>query len=469
MAFLHELRWIGLVLVTAMLTTLSLPAMAQSDTTSVPTDSLPYIPMEKNFGRAFGEVFGVNAFVWSYNRFIREGGTNPGFRIGLDSWGNNIQNGFEWDDNNFNTNQFAHPFHGSLYYNAARSNGYSYWESIPFAFAGSLMWEYFGEIHHGSINDWYSTAIGGINLGESFYRLSDLVLDNTATGSGRTWREIGALLFNPVRGFNRIVTGQAFRQSGNPPGRHPGKLVTTFDAGLRTVGEDRLWETDTTRAFMQFSFGYGDPHTYPIKKPFDYFDFGFQLNFSSNTTLGRIQSRGALFGADLYDSETSHHIVSAFHHFDYLNNTAFEFGGQSVGAAFLSQFNAPGSELRTELHLNAILMGADKSDYASISGRTYDYGPGAGFKFRAVLNRQGRDFFYIGHEQYWIKVMNGNNGSHLVTLTNVRLDIPVVGNIAAGAEYVLYLSDRNYDDYADVYQRSPQARLYLSWLLSDRP
>ena len=73
--------------------------------------------------------------VWTYNRFIREGGENPVFRVGFNSWRENLETGWTWDDNSFSTNQIAHPYHGNLYYNAARSNGYSYWQSIPFAFA----------------------------------------------------------------------------------------------------------------------------------------------------------------------------------------------------------------------------------------------------------------------------------------------------------------------------------------------
>ena len=57
---------------------------------------------------AAGEVVAANLVVWIYDRYIRENGTNPGFRIGFNSFEENIKNGFEWDDNNFSTNQFAH-------------------------------------------------------------------------------------------------------------------------------------------------------------------------------------------------------------------------------------------------------------------------------------------------------------------------------------------------------------------------
>jgi hypothetical protein len=442
----------------------AVPAAAQTpDTTAALPDTAAWVPPRRNFLLAAGEVFGVNLLVWTFNRYIREGGTNPGFRVGFESWSENIHNGFEWDDNNFKTNQFAHPYHGSLYYNAARSNGYNFWESIPFAFAGSFMWEYFGEVHHPSLNDWYSTAIGGINLGEGLYRLSSLVLDNTATGSNRTWREIGAFAINPARGFTRIVTGEAFRTGPNPPDRVPSHFSTTLDVGLRTVGEDQLWDSDTTDVYLQFAFDYGNPYDSPIRKPFDYFDFGIQLNFDDPvTTLGRVDTKGALWATDLDRSETSVNMIGAFAYFDYLENRAFEYGAQSLGAAFLSRFEASPFQLRTELHLTSILMGASGSDYESITGRDYDYGPGAGFRFRASLGRNGRDFFTIGHQETWLHILNGNDGNQFLSFSEVRLQVPVKEYISAGAEYILYTADRQYSDYPDVYQRSPQFRLFFS-------
>jgi len=132
-------------------------AQASSEPDSIAWDEAQYSALsdtfivKKNFLRTSVEVVGTNTLIWFYDRYIREGGTNPGFRIGFNSWEENLANGFEWDDNNFATNQFAHPYHGSLYFNAARSNGYSFWEAVPFTFAGSYLWEFFFEVHHPSM------------------------------------------------------------------------------------------------------------------------------------------------------------------------------------------------------------------------------------------------------------------------------------------------------------------------------
>ena len=42
--------------------------------------------------------------------------------------------GFEWDDNNFATNHFLHPYHGAVYFTGARANGYTFWAINPAPF-----------------------------------------------------------------------------------------------------------------------------------------------------------------------------------------------------------------------------------------------------------------------------------------------------------------------------------------------
>ena len=81
--------------------------------------------------------------VWAFDRYVM----NEDFaKISIGSIRRNIKHGFVWDNDQFSTNLFAHPYHGNLYFNAARSNGLTFWESAPYAFAGSLMWEIAAEV-----------------------------------------------------------------------------------------------------------------------------------------------------------------------------------------------------------------------------------------------------------------------------------------------------------------------------------
>jgi hypothetical protein len=395
------------------------------------------------------EVVGLNTLIWFYDRYIREGGTNPGFRIGFNSWQENLTNGFEWDDNSFTTNQFAHPYHGSLYFNAARSNGYTFWESVPWTFGGSFLWEYFFEVHHPSMNDWIATSLGGVTLGEMLHRFSMSVL------------------INPMGSFNRILDGDWGRIHANSPDRYPDNFRSQMDIGLRQVADEHLWQTDTTKVYMRFDFEYGDMFNGDLETAFDYFDFDLHLNFADVSLIGRADINGLLGGMFVKETDPSSHIVGAFTRFDYINNFNTEFGAQSLGAGFLSRYTtSSGIEIRTEVHTNVIVLGANKSDYRSTSGRSYDYGPGASVDLAAKIGRNGWYYLNLSHTQNWIHAINGNAADHYLTESVVRMDLPLAYNIGLGLEYRLLDSERNYRDYEDVSERLPELRLTTTWMLN---
>ena len=88
------------------------------------------------------ETFGLNMLVWSFDRYIVK---EDWAYINGHTIKSNFKKGPVWDTDQFTTNLFSHPYHGSLYFNAARSNGMNFWQSAPFAAGGSLMWEFFME------------------------------------------------------------------------------------------------------------------------------------------------------------------------------------------------------------------------------------------------------------------------------------------------------------------------------------
>ncbi|EEC94193.1 hypothetical protein PRABACTJOHN_04446, partial [Parabacteroides johnsonii DSM 18315] len=109
------------------------------------------------------ETFGLNMLVWGFDRYLVK---EDWAYINGHTIKSNFKKGPVWDTDQFTTNLFSHPYHGSLYFNAARSNGMNFWQSAPFAASGSLMWEFFMENEPPSINDMLATTFGGIELGE---------------------------------------------------------------------------------------------------------------------------------------------------------------------------------------------------------------------------------------------------------------------------------------------------------------
>jgi hypothetical protein len=413
--------------------------------------------------RTTGEIVLMNAIMTFFGKTFMD---EHGFAVSLDTIEESLKNGFEWDDNSFSANNFRHPYQGAQYFGAARSNHYDFWQSSMWSMLGAGLFEYMGEAHHPSYNDWVNTGIGGIGLGEPLYRLQTMALDNMATGSSRVWRELGGFLILPLAGFNRMVTGAAFEKHENPPDDTPDHFGARFDMGLRTLSDERIWKEDTTKVYVDFYMHYGNPFE-PVDKPYDAFDFRIQLTFDNKPhAISRLQSRGVLASGTVYESEDTHHLLAAEQHYDYVDNEAVTYGGQSFGSSFYSRFwKGDLFEARTSVSLIAILMGANKSDYFNISGREYDYGPGAAYAFGVKFLRKKRPVFSVSTAGFLVHSVNGTRAEHYNRVTSVRVDLPLKQFVGLGANYTLYERDSHYLDYDDVKKRNPELLLYLAWFM----
>jgi len=443
--------------------------------------------VKKSFGWAAGETLAINNVASITTEYIRK--VNFA-QISPRSWKANLDEGFTWDDNEFKTNQWIHPFNGAAYYNSGRANGLGFWESSAFAMAGAFYWECCGETHPISYNDQISTGIGGIALGEAQYRLSSEVLNNQSGGMGRFWREFGAFLVDPVRGFNRLVSGDATRRAPNPEDPmdwRPKGSRTMVATGFRSIGEGSSITNNTqSYATLLLNHTYGDVWENTRRKPFDYIDFVGEINFGEKVGLGNVQIRGDL-ASWLVGSE-GNHALQFVQYFDYINNNAFEFGGQSVGVALSSRFRLSDRfGLMTRVDANGIILGAVNSDYSKLADvaeqerfREYDYGPGLGASASAALAMNGKPLLAALYRFAWIDVSNGsiyNKGSvglsadHYVQYGGLRLIVPIKGNLGLGADgyvflrqsdYVLTVANAGVSRRQDISQRNPQLRVYLA-------
>ena len=170
---------------------------------------------------------------WAFNRYVSQA---EFAYISVDTFRANVTAGFGYDRDSFKTDQASHPFHGSLFFNSARSNGYNFWESGIFAAAGSFVWELALEREPPAINDLVNTTLGGMSRGEVLHRLATMLRDNTATGSGRFWRELGAGVMDPAGFLTRLTRGELNGTGPNPDDRLPGAFRLDGDLGYRHVG-----------------------------------------------------------------------------------------------------------------------------------------------------------------------------------------------------------------------------------------
>ncbi|HVG64304.1 MAG TPA: DUF3943 domain-containing protein [Hyalangium sp.] len=410
---------------------------------------------------ALGEVTAVNVVVWSFDRYVLDADYA---RISPSSWEQNLRSGFVWDDDEFGTNQFAHPYHGSFYYNAARDNGFGYVGSSLFTLLGSLQWELFAETQLPSINDLANTTLGGIALGEVLYRLSSEVLDDNATGLARVGRELLGAAVSPSRGFNRLVHGDSWR-AGSPPHEEspPRGISVVGQIGYLKLANGEALTEGSDQLFAQLVLRDGDPVYEEIQKPFDAYSVEAQFSTKEHRLVSHAQIRGVLASTPLVTTKHSRLVLGALQHFDYTNVQAYEVGGQSFSGSFLyAHRHSEEDSLRAALHLKGMVLGGISSEHAVRMGRSYDYGPGLNLQIEARYLHQEWELATAEAGIAWIDTFNGSDGQHLVVAGKVQVDFPVYRSLGVGMSGMLFQRNSLFQDFEDTTQHVSQLRIFLS-------
>ena len=163
-----------------------------------------FLSWETGAGRSYViPAFELTGYLLLLNQFDRHFvEPNAVYRTGTKSFWKNLTDS-KWvvDTDPFATNQFLHPYGGSMYYGLARSTGLNFWESFGYASAGSFLWEIGGETGAPSINDQITTPIAGSFLGEPLFRMASMLLESDGGPPG-FWRELAAAAISPPTGLN---------------------------------------------------------------------------------------------------------------------------------------------------------------------------------------------------------------------------------------------------------------------------
>lgn len=431
-----------------------------------------YIPWEakKRFGVAVGELMIVELIPWLLSRYIVEfpDSTLNWAKISLPSWWYNIETGWVYDGDNFQTNYFAHPYHGNLYFNSGRTNGYDFWASTGFAFAGSYLWEMLAEINLPSINDWFNTSLNGINLGEVTYKLSVLITDNRASGSARFWQEFFGTIVNPVRGFNRIISGEVSRSFDNPKNRKPDYFDISLEAGVRGMTKDEKGTDFLSNNVQSGIFGlkirYENKFKDGMNSPFS--NFRFSMEIASDTPhFTYLQSLGKLFGWRLNKNKKAQHYFTTAMNYNYVNNPSFLFGAASLIPQIKSDYQLSEKwNLNTNIGVNLIAMGGTPDDYFvdETDGRNYDFGPGLGFVGDAVLKTKNWEYvkFYYVLNQLWTQ-SEPSGSKHLLQTLQAEVQLPLRDYFAIGFSGGFYSRKSTYPDNPEVTFITPIMRLFF--------
>jgi hypothetical protein len=379
---------------------------------------------------AAAEVVGLNLGVWGMDYL---GGAEFA-KISFSSMKYNIQHKWVWDNDQLNTNLFAHPYHGGLYFAAARSNGMNFWQSLPYSFCGSLMWETLMETEPPAINDLMATTLGGAMMGEMLFRLSSSVYDDSRTGSGRVGREILGGLLSPMQAFNRLITGKAWRVRRNTRSEYFRYNPTTFEVCL---GERYLSEKGHPfQGAYTTEFGFRAVHGNPFEKenyqPYDWFNVNMNFSFGGGQpTISSVNAVGLIAGRNVELSRNQQLVLGIYQHFNFFDSNPVLSTGSNITPYQIAETVSFGPGLLYKLdpeneklgfvgatYANLVLLGASLSDHYRNMNREYSMGQGFSINLSASLQ-------YKGVGEFGIKLYNLNiytwkgypDGMNLATLT----------------------------------------------------
>lgn len=407
------------------------------------------------------EIIGMNGGLSLFNRYVSQ---EKFARISFSSVANNFKKGFVWDNDFFVVNQFAHPYHGNIYFNSARSNGYSFWESVPFTFGGSLMWEMCMETDPPQTNDLVSTTMGGVMLGEITYRLSSLILDESKRGFERTSREILSAVINPARGFNRLISGDISRHTRyNINDVHP--FTSRLNIGFAEINPRKKFSFEKNSLLAELSVLYIRNLSGNSFKPFDVFRLKIGIDAQEGDTPSSwVDVYGLLYGKRLIKLKDKVLVIGLFQDFDFYNNSIYKLGAQSAGPGIIMKIPVTGKiNFAANVHTNFIVLSALNSIYRG-ENRDYDFLMGSKILTEGILD-VGPFSLQLEYKFYWMKSINGIEGRHTMGILNPKLFFNIYKGFGAGAEYLFYHRHSVYKNIQTTNLNLTEHRFYVSYWL----
>ena len=407
-------------------------------------DSTMALPVKKRYWQTVAEATGINVGVQLFDRYALR---TDFAQTTLNSLKRNFTDGMVWDNDFFITNMFMHPYHGNLYFNAARTNGLTFWESAPYALGGSLMWEFLGETEPPAINDVIATSCGGMAIGEMSHRLSLTVLDDRDFGTRRFLREAAATIINPIQGLHRIISGDAWRVKRRNYRYHDFNEIPvdmTFSVGWRYLADDGALFRGIHAPYVNMTLTYGtavdgDKHT----TPYDFFDVEMNSAFGGGQPfVNTLNIVGRLWSTPILDktavSTDGQGMAGEFgiyQHFNYYDAKPIEDGSEltpyriseaaGFGPGFILSLPQMGAldKLEQRIFLSGILLGGTKSDYFNVIERDYNMGSGFSIKSKTQLDFGGFGRFVLNAKYFRLYTWKGYEDKDLQAYADGTKDL----------------------------------------------
>lgn len=377
----------------------------------------------------------------------------------------NLHSAWVFDNDPFSTNQFLHPYQGSMYHGFARSAGLNYWESLLYTFAGSAAWEIAGENTPPSKNDQVATGIGGTFLGEPLFRMASLVLES-ADGTPSFWRELGAAALSPSTGFNRLAYGDRF--DAVFPSHHP-EVFTRVQLGeaytdhiLDQGNPEPIRHTEGQIDFMM-SYGLPGRDDYTYRRPFDYFNF--QLTASTANILENIFSRGLLLGTDYGWGKDYRGIWGLYGSYDYISPQTFRVSSTALSLGTTAQWWLSRAVALQYTALAGVGYGAAGTIHG-VGERDYHYGATPQALLAAKLIFGDRASLDFTAREYYVSSIASpeSRGFENISRLDTTLTWRLARHHAVAVKYVLSHREAHYPDLGDRHQTMGTVGLYYTWI-----
>ncbi len=410
-------------------------------------------------------VVSMNVFVRAVDRLVFNYAWS---HMGLGSWKHNLRTGWQSDTDRLGMNSFFHPFSGAAFFNSARANGCRYFESVPFVFFDSLMWEYFGETTRPAYNDIINTTVSGALFGEILYRLTSNILDDRTTGAERLFREFGAAILSPGRAFGRLPQGKLTRVTPKEVYQKE-PLNITLATGAHRFNKGTSFRTGSLSAFFDINLDHGDPFERRPRKPFDIFKLRINLSYGKNVGkkhLNNVVGYGLLFGRTVHSGKTDL-LIGAFQHYNYWDSRIFEVSALGFGGGIVAKWPLSKKiKLHSAFHLGVVPLGASNSPYVDIMeggvpGRNYDYSGGAEAQFEGTLNLADIGQVTAVYYRYWLRTYIGPAGHKTIGVFKPRIAVKLFSNLSLGYEYLYYQKDSILQYLPQVHRRNSEQKLYV--------
>ena len=420
-----------------------------------------------SMGLVLARITSSNAFGWAYSKYVMK---EEWADISIKTWKNNLKGGWEWDNDNFGTNFIIHPRAGSDYFNVARSNGYSFWASYPFALIGSAQWEWFGENTKASKNDLINTPLSGAFLGEILYRISSNILDDRRRGRSRVWREAMAGVINPTRALNRLTQGKMWRVTPVDVYQQE-PLNITLSVGAHRVNENNRFGTGSSNAILNLQFDYGSPFEVRKRKPFDLFRLRLESRYGDDKRIiDNVLGYGLLFGKNVVNEKNAM-LAGVFQHFDYWNNKIFELGSLGFGPGIISRIRiGRSSNLFSGLHVAGVPIAGHNTRFGPDSSEFRDYPFGGGWQARIEERLNVGKWLSVGLNgyYYWIHNYEGSEGRSRIGILKPLITLRLINNVSLGLEHHIYYDDRFLDKTKELHLKRTEQKVFVQFFFEDK-